>query len=66
MNDDEETYELSEKGVAYAKAALSLFEAGKSHEEIADVLGMNEFSDDGGKTAVQVLMAIADIQGVLD
>lgn len=57
---DEEEFQMTDKGIANAKAALALFEVGKTHEEIAQILGLHD------EETVRVLVTIADYTGVLD
>lgn len=62
-HDDDEPYEMTPRGVLVAKACVTLFEAGWSHEEIATILG---WEDDNGPSMVQMTVAIAFFLGHID
>ena len=66
MEDNEERYQLTEKGIATAKEALRLFEEGHDIVEIEEMLGLG--GDDGAEPGmgVRIVVAMADMSGVLD
>lgn len=66
MTDDEfDGWRLNEKGVEVAQQAVELFKQGLSHEQIAERLGLSD-GEATGTEAVQVLIALAELQGVFD
>ena len=62
-DEDEERFQLTERGLLVARACITLFEAGWSHEEIADLMG---YEGEDGKLMVQTIVAIAFHVGAIE
>ncbi len=65
---EEEYFRLSESGVENAIKAYEMFLEGATHVEVSDALGLSKEDDsDEEKTQfVQILIAMANISGILD